>query len=160
MKLLQAVVPSLLLAAAASALAPQEARKPPAAGAPAAADGKHDEADTPLMIEMEKIEHAEHFLRRHSGDATKDAESLQQIDLAQRAICAAKLLSPKMAANVPEAERPKFLAEFRKTMAQLLIEFATLEKSLLDGDREACKAGCKKLHGMEEDGHAEFTDGE
>jgi len=154
MKLLRAVVPSSLLVAALAAFAPppQEAPKPPAAGA------KHEEADTPLMVEMEKIEHAEHFLRKHSGDATKDVESLQQIDLAQRAICAAKLLHPKMAANVPEADRPKFLAEYRKTMAQLLIEFATLEQALLDGDREAAKAGCRKLHGMEEDGHAAFTD--
>lgn len=163
MKLLHAVVSPLLVVVLAAVawsfvppftvtVAPQEAQAPPAA--------KHEEGDTPLMTEMKVIETAEHFLRKSVGDASKDSESLKQIDLAQRAVLAAKLLPPKMAANVPEADRPKFLAEYRKMMAQLLIEFATCEKALLDGDREAAKASCRKLHGMEEDGHAEFTDGE
>jgi len=115
--------------------------------------------DTPMMVEMEKIEQAANFLRRSIADPAQDAESLQQIAVAQQAILVSKLLPPKMAANVPEAERPKFLAEYRKTMAQLLIEFATLERAVIDGDREAAKAAYKRLHSMEEDGHAEFTDG-
>ncbi len=122
-------------------------------------DGESLAVETPLMVEMEKIEQAENFLRRSIADPAKDAESLQQIAVAQQAILVSKLLPPKMAANVSEAERPKFLAEYRKGMAQLLIEFATLERALLDGDRDAAKAAYKRLHAMEEDAHAEFTDG-
>lgn len=152
-----ALAASAVLASALALLVPlQDAPKPPAA--PAAAHAA-EAGDTPLMVEMEKIEHAEHFLRRSIGDAAQDADSLKQIAIAQQAILSAKLIPPKMAANVPEADRPKFLAEYRKTMAGLLIEFATLERALLDGDRDAAKASYKKLHAMEESGHSEFTDG-
>jgi soluble cytochrome b562 len=143
-----------LLAGAAVAFA-----RPTQAESLATDEGESLTVETPLMAEMEKIKQAEQFLRRSTGDPAQDGESLKQIAVAQQAILVSKLLPPKMAANVPEAERPKFLAEYRKTMAQLLIEFATLEKALLVGDRDAAKAACKKLHAMEEDGHAEFTDG-
>lgn len=152
---------SVLIASALALLVPLQDAAPPAAPAAAAPTAAHaaEEGDTPLMVEMEKIEHAEHFLRRSIGDAAQDADSLKQIAIAQQAILSAKLMPPKMAANVPEADRPKFLAEYRKTMAGLLIEFATLERALLDGDRDAAKASYKKLHAMEESGHSEFTDG-
>ncbi len=121
----------------------------------------HQEAEeTPLAAEMEKVEHAEHFLRRSIGDAAQDAESLKRIAEAQQAILAAKLLQPKMTASVPEAERAKFLSDYRREMAGLLIEFTQLERALLDGDREAAKASYKKLHAMEEVGHNSFTSGD
>lgn len=151
MKLAIALTALLALGTIGFAHLPQEQ---PAAGA-----GHHDEPDTPLAAEMEKIEHAEHFLRRSIGDAAQDAESLKRIAEAQQAILVAKLLPPKMAASLPAAEQAKFVAAYRSTMGQLLIEFTALERALLDGDREAAKAAYKRLHGMEEDGHAEFTDG-
>ncbi len=153
---------SIVVAGALSLLAPlrgaplQDAPQPPAAPAAAAAA---EEGDTPLMVEMEKIEQAEQFLRRSIGDAAQDAESLKQVAIAQQAILASKLMAPKMVTNVPEADRPKFLAEYRKSMASLLIEFTHLEQALLDGDRAAAKLAYKKLHAMEETGHNDFTDG-
>ncbi|MBL8840664.1 MAG: hypothetical protein JNL90_03940 [Planctomycetes bacterium] len=164
-----ALAASAVIASALALLVPlQDAPKPPAA--PAApqerprGEGRghheeHDEGETPLAEAMEKIEHAEHFLRRSIGDAAQDGESLKRIAEAQQAILTAKLLHPKMTASLPEAEQAKFLSGYRHEIAGLLIEFTNLERALLNGDRDAAKASYKKLHAMEESGHSEFTDG-
>jgi soluble cytochrome b562 len=116
--------------------------------------------DTPLMKEMEKLDAAMEFLKRSVIDAAQDAKSLEQITLAQQACVAAKSLIPKMAPHVAEAERAKFVVSYRKGMATLLIELANLETAVLDGDRDRARATWKKLDGMKDDGHNEFTEGE
>jgi soluble cytochrome b562 len=122
--------------------------------------GRHDEEETPLMQQMEKIEHAMHFLRRSIKDATQDEKSLEQAAIAEQACLAAKLLTPKMAANQKEDERKAFVTDFRKGVAALLIEWVHLETALLDGDRGAAQEAWKKLDNMEEDGHNNFTEGD
>lgn len=119
----------------------------------------HDEDDTPLMQQMERIEHAMHFLRRSLKDAAQDEKSLEQVVVAQQACLAAKLLVPKMAASVKEADRAAFQKDYRKGVNALLVEWVRLETALLDGDRGAAQESWKKLDQMEEDGHNEFTDG-
>jgi soluble cytochrome b562 len=125
----------------------------------AAGAAARDDGDTPLMVEMEKLEAAMEVLKRSVRDAERDAESLEQIVIAQQACLAAKQMAPKMAAGVADAERGPFLAGYRKGMAAALAELATMEVKLLEGDRDAARASWKKLEQMEEDGHNEFTDG-
>lgn len=120
----------------------------------------HDEEDTPLMKEMEKIEHAMNFLRRSIKDETQDEKSLEQVVIAEQACLAAKLLTPKMAAHVPDGERKGFVTDFRKGVAALLGEWLQLETALLDGDRGAAQEAWKKLDKMEEQGHESFTEGD
>jgi len=121
--------------------------------------GEPGHADTPLMLEMKKIETAEHFLKRAVLDPAQDAQSLEQIAIAEQACLAAKLLVPKVLATVPESERAQFHKDYRKGMASLLIEFLNLETALLDGDRDKARVLCRKLHELEESGHNTFTDG-
>lgn len=169
-------VASLAIALSALAVVPalQEAPKPPPAPAPQGEPrheprgqgregregrGHHEEDETPLAQQMEKIEHAEHFLRRAINDPKQDGESLARIAEAQQAILTAKLLKPKMTGSLPDDEQAKFVVNYRHDIAGLLIEFTNVERALLDGDRDAAKAAYKKLHEMEEAGHNEFTDG-
>jgi hypothetical protein len=116
--------------------------------------------DTPLTKEMEKLEQAMEVLQRSVLDAAKDSTSLEQLVVAEQACLAAKQLTPKMAPRVAEAERPKFLAGYRKRMGTMLIELVKLEQAVLDGDREQARALWKKLDAMKDDGHNEFTEGE
>lgn len=115
--------------------------------------------DTPLMAEMEKLDSAVVILKRSLRDAARDPESLEQIVVAQQACLAAKQMTPRMAAGVAEPERSAFVAGYRKGMAAVLAELATMEVKLLEGDRDGARASWKKLEQMEEDGHNEFTDG-
>jgi soluble cytochrome b562 len=115
--------------------------------------------ETPLSKEMEKIDQAMHLLKRSLRDPAKRDDCLAQVANAQAACVVAKLLAPKMAATTAEAERPAFVADYRKGVAALLIEFTKLEIALLSGDKEAAIASYKKLESMEDEGHNNFTDG-
>lgn len=120
-------------------------------------DGKKHEAETPLSQQMEKIDDAMTFLKRGLREPAKHDDCLAQVATAQAACVAAKLLVPKMAATLPEAARPKFVADYRKGMAALLIEFTSLELALLNGDQDGSLASYKKLEKMKDEGHEAFT---
>ena len=122
-------------------------------------DGKKHEAETPLSQQMEKIDDAMTFLKRGLREPAKHDDCLAQVATAQAACVAAKLLVPKMAATLPEPARPKFVAEYRKAMAALLIEFTSLELALLNGDQDGSLASYKKLEKMKDEGHEAFTEG-
>ena len=128
-----------------------------ALGAPAQ-EKKHDpKSETPLAQQMERIDDAMHKLKRGVRDAAQKDACLTEVANAQQACLAAKLLTPKMAPTVPEAERAAFVRDFRKGVAALLVEFTNLEIALLDGDAEKSVATYKKLEAMEDEGHNRFT---
>ena len=150
----------VVVAAAAFAVVAQEAKPDPNPPPPkAGADKKkrHEGEDTPLAQQMERIDHAMHKLKRGVRDATQKDACLTEVANAQQACLAAKLLIPKMAPTVPEADRPAFVRDFRKGVAALLVEFTNLEVALLDGDAEKSVASYKKLEAMEDEGHNQFT---
>ena len=121
---------------------------------------KHHEEDTPLMQQMEQIEHAHHFLRRSLKDPAQDDKSLEQCVIAEQACLTAKQLTPKMAARVEAADKAQFVKDFRTGIAALLVQFVNVETALLAGDRPGADAAWKQLEKMEDEGHNNFTDGE
>ncbi len=126
-------------------------------GAPAQ-EKKHDpKSETPLAQQMERIDDAMHKLKRGVRDAAQRDACLTEVANAEQACLAAKLLTPKMAPSVPEAERAAFVKDFRKGIVALLVEFTHLEVALLDGDSEKAVASFKKLEAMEDEGHNQFT---
>ena len=152
----------VFLIAASLALGPtvQEAKPDPKPETPKAGAEKkkgHDEADTPLAQQMERIDAALHMLKRGVRDPAQRDACLTEITNAQQACLASKLLAPKMTPSLPEGERAAFLRDYKKGIAALLIEFTNLEVALLDGDAEKSVAIWKKLESMEDEGHNRFT---
>jgi len=147
------LAPAVLVLLAAAAAAPP-APAPPC-GAPAVAD----DDDTPLVQEMEQLDAAMEFLKRSILDAAQDARSLEQVVIAEQACLASKQRTPRMAAGLPDAERARFVADYRRGMIALLAGLLELETALLDGDRERARAAWKKLDRMKDEGHDAFTDG-
>jgi hypothetical protein len=121
---------------------------------------KHHGDETPLMKEMEKLDAAMQLLKRSVREPAQDEKSLEQVAIAEQVCLAAKALVPKMAAHVADAERTKFVAKYRREMAQLLVHFAQLETALLDGDHDQAKKLWSKLDELEQQGHDSFTEGE
>ena len=152
----------VFLIAASLALGPtvQEAKPDPKPDAPKSRAEKkkgHDEGDTPLAQQMERIDAALHMLKRGVRDpAQRDACFIEIIN-AQQACFASKLLAPKMTPSIPEGERAAFLRDYKKGIAALLIEFTNLEVAVLDGETERAVALHKKLESMEDEGHNRFT---
>src|SRR5690349_20810384 len=108
----QLVALSLLLAGSA-AFAADEAPAATAAPTPAA---KEKKPETELSKKMEKMNGAFRKLRRQATDATKNADSLEQVAILKEYAAAAAKLEPAKAATIPEADRAKWVADYRAEM--------------------------------------------
>lgn len=130
---------------------------PVRAAAETKSEKKEKKADTELAKQMEKIDSAMKKLRRSLRQKEQNAQSLELVAQMQAAALACKGMTPAMAPTIPEAQRAKWLGDYRKQMAQLLSEMANLEVALLDGDNEKAQQIHKKLGEMEDAGHEKFT---
>jgi hypothetical protein len=106
---------------------------------------------------MKQMERSYKALARQLDDPSKDELSLRAISMLQAGVATGKGMVPHIVEEKPEAERPAFLAEYRKTMLDVLKAAIDLEEKLVAGDREGAKAALETLHKMEEDGHRKFT---
>lgn len=122
-------------------------------------EGEHEE-HSPLEERMHAIEDSIRALRRSLKDPAKQAESLTLLGKLEADIIAAKGETPRMAPKVPEAERPKFLVEYRLEMVSMLEHALAVEKAVLAGNAEAAQQAFEKLRGLEDPAHARFTEEE
>ncbi len=125
----------LLVVAAASSLALPLAtftRRAMAADAPPAAEKKVQKSE--LHSEMEDMDDDFKKLKRTVRKAEQNAESLKLISAIQARAVKSKEMIPTKAQKLPDAERAKFVAAYRKEMAAVLIDFCQMEQAILDGD--------------------------
>ena len=144
----RASLPLLLLLAALFAAAP--ALLTP--GVAMAAD------DTELAKQMEVIQDEQKALRKSIKSAGDNAASLEALTKMQQATIASKALVPAKAAEMPEAERAKFVAAYRKDMAAMLEHLCKIETALLDNDNAKAEQLFKGLKKIEDDGHEKFSE--
>ena len=152
----------LLFATSAAALVLCGAFASPRVLAPASQEPKkgHDEPPTVLEDRMHEIEDALKGLRRSLRDPARTADSLALVAKLQLAAVAEKSEPPRMLPRVPEAERAKFTADYRKEMVHLLDLSLRLELALLDGNAEAATTAFDALRDLEDPAHSKFTEEE
>lgn len=121
------------------------------------AEAAPEQKDTELAKQMEQIQDNMKKLRKSVKSASDNATSLELLTKIQQATVASKAQTPARAAQVPEAERPKFVAEYRKAMASLLQELCKIETAILDGDNAKAEELFKTLKKVEDDGHEKFS---
>ena len=114
--------------------------------------------DTPLAKAMEEMQDELKKLRKSVKAPAENAASLASLDKIQAATVASKGLVPAKAAKMPEAEKAKFVAAYRKDMAALLAHLVQIEVAILDGDQAKAEELFKGLKKMEADGHEKFSD--
>lgn len=115
------------------------------------------EKEGPLHENMEKIEHGLKKLRRDLKEATKNADSLKIVNEMQSAAQACKLETPPRTAKVPEADRAKFMNDYKKTLIAVQKDMLDLEIALIDGDNAKAQELFKKIHDAEDPGHEKFA---
>lgn len=115
------------------------------------------EDTTELAKQMEVIEEAMKKLRRTLKQADQNAQSLEIVTQMQQAAVASKAQPPAMAADMPEAERAKFVQDYRKDMAKFIVVMCDMEVALLDGDNKKAEEHYKALSKWEDDGHEKYT---
>lgn len=114
--------------------------------------------DTELATQMEQMDDEMKKLRKSLRDPATNADSLDTLTKLQQLTVTAKALTPTKAAEMPEPEKAKFVAAYRKDMAGLLAAYAQIEVAVLDGDNEKAEALFKDLKKIEDDGHEKYSD--
>ncbi len=106
-----------------------------------------------LMHEME-----DHYkaLKKQVAQAEYQTDSLERIVLFQRLSLLAKTMTPPVIHRLPSDQRASKLTAYRKTMNQLIHRLSDLEAALLEGRFDDAPALLKKVHDVEDDGHAMF----
>jgi soluble cytochrome b562 len=114
--------------------------------------------DTELAKQMEVMDDDLKKLRKSVKEATQNKETLETITKLQAATVASKGLTPAKAAQVPEADRAKFVTGYRKDMITLLKHLGDIEIAVLDGDNAKAEELFKGMKKMEDDGHEKYSD--
>ena len=95
-------------------------------------------------------------LRRQVSDSTKNASSLELVATIRSAADAASKLTPAKAEDLPEADRPQFIADFQSGMKDLAAGLDKLEADLKANDNTAAAADYKDIGSIEGKNHKKF----
>ena len=93
--------------------------------------------------------------------APSESEKAKYIGYADTLISAAtkaKELEPQMTSKIPEAERAQFVADYQKSIEDLIALFAKLKEQLNAGDWEAAKNQIRLINRAQGQGHEKFRD--
>ena len=117
---------------------------------------KQPKEETELEGKMEKMGKAWKQLKRQVKDVSKNAESLELVATIRAASEEASKLTPAMAADIPAADRAKFVADYQAGVKKLIVELGKLEAALkADKNDEAVKL-VADIGALQKAGHKEF----
>jgi hypothetical protein len=125
---------------------------------PSAAQPPMDPADAAIKQAMDQINDA---LKELGKPITADnkATALEQLGKIETAVIAAKSQTPGSAAKVDEKKRAAFVADFRKTLLDVLKTACDAEIAVADGKfKDADKLINNKLAGFKSAGHGKFKE--
>ena len=127
-----------------------------AADAASAAPAKGEKPDTELTKKMDKIGGAFRKLRKQAGDASKNADSLEQVAIIKQYATEASKLEPLKASEVPAADKAKMIAGYKAEMKDFLAAVDKLEAAFkANNNNEAAKL-VQELGKMQKEGHKEY----
>jgi len=156
------VLSSFALAVAAAPLgwaqdstAPASSPAAPAPAQAAPADQKK-EKKTELETRMDKIGKAYRKLKKQIADPAQNDASLQLVATMMEGAKEAIDLTPKLAADVPEDQRAKFMDDFQAGIKDLQAEFVKLEDALKAGKNDDAAAIVKEIDALEKKSHKAF----
>lgn len=124
-------------------------------GAPDDHHGK-SEKTTELGEQMDHLGSAFRKLRRQAGEAAKNESSLELVATMRGAAEAALKLVPAKAADLPEADRAKFVAAYQEQMQRFIGTLDALAKALKAGDNAEAQKLVGELGSLQKAGHKEY----
>jgi len=160
--------PILALLLAASVASPYIAKADDAPAAPAATTttttttttapvaAPDDDKKTELEMRMDRAGKAFRKLRKQVADPAQNASSL---DLASKMLAAfkeAEDLTPEKAMDLPEADRPKFVADYKTGIQAMEDEVSKLSDALTAGKNDVAASIVADMLAMEKKDHKEF----
>jgi hypothetical protein len=95
-------------------------------------------------------------LRRQGADATKNADSLKQVNALREAALASAKLEPARAASIPEAKRKQWIADYQTRMHETIETIGQLEVALKENRNDDAVKLIQLLNSQQRDGHKEY----
>lgn len=130
---------------------------PSTSGAPAAGGpGHRKHPATELEDRMDEMGAAFKKLRRQITDATQNASSLELVAKLSAGAEKAAKLTPAKASDLPEAERPKFIADYQSEMKVLQEQLAKLSAALKANNNADAEKVLKDIGAMQRKDHKTF----
>jgi soluble cytochrome b562 len=117
---------------------------------------KQPQEETELEDKMDVMGTAFRKLKRQVNDVTQNAASLQLVATIHMAAEEAVKLVPAKAADVPVAERAKFVADYQMKMKDLLTTLGKLEVALRADKNDEAARLVAELGVMQKVGHKTF----
>jgi hypothetical protein len=114
--------------------------------------------DGALHDHMEAVRDNTRALLRAAAEPATQADALKAVAELQKHIVEAKNLAPDSAANIAEADRPAYLLDFRRSLAEVLKELADIELAVIGNKNdEAVKRIRENLVRMRDEAHEKFN---
>jgi cytochrome c556 len=123
---------------------------------PAPAADAHAHDHTPLEDQMSAMRGAFNKLRKQVADASLNASSLELATKLRAAAEKGVTETPARAAEVPEAERAKFVADYQAKMKEFVAEVQKLEAALKADNNTEAAAILANLGTMQKEGHKAY----
>ena len=122
----------------------------------AAEPAKAAHKETELEEKMDVIGGAFRKLRKQISDPAKAEESLKLVLQLKEAAEAAVTLTPEKAAEIPEAARAKYVADYRAKMKEFLGEVEKLQEAVKSGKLDEAAKVLGQMNALQKSGHKEF----
>lgn len=114
-------------------------------------------ADTPLEKQMEKLNKSLRQLKPVIGDPAKKEAALGHLADAIAASKASIDMEPQKAKEIPEAERAKFIADYKKAMDGLVEKLGKIESAIREGQIGEARKQFEELGKLKRSGHDKFA---
>jgi len=119
---------------------------------------KVKDLDTELAKQMETIDESMKKLRRSLRKPESNKESIELIEKMEKAATKSRDLVPARAAKVPEAERAKYVENYKKDMDAFIKSVGEMKAAVADGKNDKAQDIYKTLKTQEDKGHDKYTE--
>lgn len=112
---------------------------------------------TPLARQMSEMGKNLRALKKQIGDPAQNPSSIELVGRMEKNAAGAKTLVPARAKEIPEAEREKWIADYKARISDLEAVFGKMEKALRENRNGEAQALMEKLGAMRREGHEKFN---
>ena len=115
-----------------------------------------EESDSPLEKQMQILARGMRQLSQQVVDPSKQQENITLLESLQKAAVDSKALDPRKTASVPQADRNKFLADYRTDLDELKDAFDQIKEAVKAGQYDKAKSLIATVNSIKKEGHGKF----
>jgi soluble cytochrome b562 len=116
----------------------------------------HAQADSALENQMKILARGNRQLSQQVSDPAQQQSTITLIESLKKAALDSKALEPRKTADIPEANRAQFLADFRTELDELKDSFDQIEEAVKAGQYDKAKTLLVTVNSIKKEGHGKF----